>query len=317
MTTVADLAAEVRRPAASGKANKASPAISEGLTPKPLRIKKEGVYILTPEETLSLGMPVLSSGLTIEGYQRNPLKTQEHIRKMARALGCGVIFPTATVALDEDGSLQLTDGGHRALAHVMSGQPFRVEVRKMNIEEQRELFHHQTFGKKLKGDQSVLTGDTPLAEYVQDVFTAPETPWAGLIHYPPKSGYLSPASLELLAGMFGAGKLINSGEAKALREGFNPKEADRLAGLIRAFGTPKTNPQAFASVPRRAIVEAAVLILLRNDTARAGDDARWMTHMPRFDFSLWLHLRASRALRMELIRHWNKRLPAERKVEVQ
>lgn len=314
---VLDIAQDVRLPEAGGKrANKASPSIAEGLKPKPLGKLREGIHELSPEQTLSLFMPVLQVGDGISGYQRDARKTQKHVRQIAKAIEDGIMIPTATVAKADDG-YYLTDGGHRGLASIMTRSNFRVEIRSMNEAQQRELFHNQTYGQKLRREHSVLTGDTSLALYVQDVFTAPESAWDGLItlsHNP--RGKLTPAGLESVAAMYGSGVIVSSGEAKRMAdEKFSEKFANELAHLIRAFGTPSTNPLAFTTLSLRAITMAAVMIL-RRGPRKEGDVRRWMMHMPKFDFAAYQHIRKATLLREELIKHWNKRLSAERRVEL-
>lgn len=312
MPTLYEIAKTIRRPEdLNGRAaHKASPSIADGIRPATPRLE-EGTAWLSPAELLAIEVPVLSLNGSITGYQRE--KIDNHVRAMARAMRQGKPFPAATIGMDENGVPAFTDGQHRALAAVMAGVRLRVDVRQLTTAEQRALFAGQRRAKSVAKSVLVLAGSDPISTYVQDAFTSPTSPWEGLIGENGRGGQISAASLFDLVVNY-AGNILSEGHSTGKADArFSPEAADELSLLLRAFGTPQTNPAAFAAMPRRAITQAAVFIVMRRGR-RPEDIKRWMRHMPKFPFAEFPHIRSARHLRAELIRHWNKRLSEDQRV---
>lgn len=313
--TIGDIASTFRARSGAGKANKASPFITEGLTPAPLpRLDDDHVVVLPPEQILSLQVNALHVNESVLGYQRLPTsRALRRVDEMTKALGRGVPLPDVQVTTDGE----VVDGVKRAIAHLALRRDMRVAPRDLSPAQRREIFANQGMSEKLTRDHAIWVANNPIAEYVRWAFLDPDSPWEGMVSQTSTKGKLSPAGLERLVGMYGTGAMLNSNEIQnraSVWDRFSVSRANQLARLLRAFGSAKTNPKAFHHTNLRAITSAAIVIILRDE--RPGNIDRWDSHMPRFDFADRRYdLSPKSAERVELLlRHWNKRLSPERQV---
>lgn len=317
--TVFELASQIPQVDLVGKRNRGGknrPPVTQGLTPEKFPTK-EGYFEVTPEQICSLRVPKIEVNGDIRGFQRE--KVNSHARKIARAMLTGEEMPPIFVSIFKNGLAYVDDGQHRALGAIIARRNLEVIVKKRTIEQARKLFANQSKAKNLKSDDTLLTGDSVLELYIQDAVTSDTHPWSDLVAPYGSSGTkMTPTSMAIIVGSYTFNSMNMGVQYLVSRpaEDFDVKEADRLAQMIRAFGNKQTNPLAFRARSLRAITYAALQIFRRNPTVRSDDVERWRRHMPTFDFAKYGHLLLrENDLALELIKHWNKRLPEERKVQ--
>jgi hypothetical protein len=328
--TVYDLSSDIRNinleaPAGKSSIKRKKPGhVTDGLTPEPFPMK-EGYYVVTPEQVASLEVPVISIGEDrVQGFQRDARDSKVHARNVARALIEGREFPPINVSIvkDENGvdHALVTDGSHRSVGSIIARVPIEVVVKRRTFEQAKVMFTDQRKQRKIKSDQTILTGDSPLEHYIQDALTSDDHPWSDMISPHLAGGdkrRMTPITAAQCIGAYTFDSM-NSSLAfytKASEQGFDLSKPDELVELIQAFGNKTTNPLAFRSRSLKAITYAAVYIFQRNPNTREGDRARWKEHMPKFAFEDYPHLLDKHhQLAQALIEHWNRRLPRNRKV---
>jgi hypothetical protein len=289
--------------------------VTKGLTPVPFPIQ-EGYFPVTPEQVASLKVPRVEVGDTIKGFQRDKINT--HARKIARAMLDGKEMPPLMVSIFPDGQVYVDDGQHRAIASIIARKNVEVVVKKRTVDQARQLFADQGRARSLKSDDVLLTGNSAIELYLQDAVTSDNHPWSRLVSPYSHSRGMTPTSMVICVGNYVFNSMTNSTNYIVGRDekDFNKRQADQLARLIDAFGSRTTNQLAWRSKSLRAITYAAIHVFRRNPDPRSGDEERWLRHMPTFDFAKYPHLlNREIELSLTLLDHWNKRLPAERKVQ--
>lgn len=300
--------------------------VTDGLTPKPFPMK-EGYYEVTPEQLASLKVPVITVGEKVTGFQRDARQSKAHARDMAKAMRDGEEFPPIIVSITKNSvtgeeEAIVSDGQHRSVAAIISRTSCEVVVKERDETPAKNLFSNQTKSKRIRHDHTLLTGDSPLEIYIQDALTSDDHPWSDMISDPESARdkrRMTPVTAATMIGayVFDAMSAGVNNYIKRSHEGFDTARADELAELIKAFGNKMTNPDAFRSRSLKSTTYAAIYIFHRNPAVKASDRKRWMEWMPRFAFRDYAHLwNNEQQLAQALVAHWNKRLPAERKVEV-
>lgn len=315
-----DLAVPVKQRQYSG-----GKPVTEGLKPKPFPMK-EGLHTVTPAQIASLEVPIITVGdEEIRGFQRDARDSKFHARKMAEAMKEGREFPPVMVSIikDENGKKHacVSDGSHRSIAAIIARMPVTVVTKERTYEEAKVLFTDQRKSRKINSDQTILTGNSPLEEFIQDAITSDDHPWSGMISSKLSGGdrlRMTPIAAAQCIGAYTFDKM-NKGlnyYSSASEKEFDLSRANELAELLQAFGNKTTNPEAFRSRSIKAITYAAIYIFHRNPATREGDRQRWREHMPKFNFGDYPHLLGKhQQLAQALVEHWNKRLPANRKVK--
>ena len=293
------------------------PPVTQGLIPQEFP-NKEGYYSVTPEQIASLRVPTIEVNGDIRGFQR--AKENIHARKIARAILAGDEMPPMMISIFPDGRAYVDDGQHRALGAVIARKPIEVVVKRRTVEQARKLFANQSRARKLKSDDTLLTGDSPLELYIQDALTSDNHAWSAMVTTSSggQTNKMSPTSMAIIVGSYVFNTLNQGTNFLCTRpvEQWDDRKGDQLAKLIQAFGTKTTNPLAFRARSLRAISHAAVYIFQRNKNVQKGDVERWLKHMPMFDFTKFPHLlNKENELAAKLVEHWNKRLPEARRVE--
>lgn len=298
----------------TNRGGKNMPPITKGLTPEDFPLHK-GYFEATPEQIASLRVPKIEVTNEVRGFQRE--KVNSHVRKIAKAMIAGEEMPPMMISIFPDQQAYIDDGQHRALAAVMTRMPLEVVVKERTVAQARKLFAAQSRAKKLSRDDTLMTGDSPIELYIQDALTSDNHPWASLVGVRSSRYRMSPTTMASAVGAF-VYNTMNTSINDFIRrpeEEFDESLAATLADLIHAFGTKTTNPVAFKGGVVRAIAYAAVHIFRRNENSQMQDYGRWMTHMPGFDFGKYPHLLNKEGhLSLELVAHWNKRLPESRRV---
>lgn len=291
------------------------PPVTHGLAPETFPVK-QGYITATPEQLASLRVPVIEVNGDIRGFQRE--KANAHARKIARALLDGEEMPPINVSIFPDGKAYVGEGQHRALGAIIARKPLEVVVKRRTVEQARKLFANQGKAKKIKSDDTLLSGDSVIELYIQDALTSDGHPWSDLVSANPSStSKMTPTTMAIIVGAYTYNTLNQGVNFYTSRDpiGFDEKLADQLADLIRVFGNKTTNPLAFRGRTLRAIAYAALLVFRRNPQSQDGDFARWRKHMATFDFGKYPHLLTKETeMAHALIDHWNKRLSADRKV---
>jgi hypothetical protein len=288
--------------------------VTKGLTPEPFPLK-EGYFSVTPEQIASVRVPRVEVGETIKGFQRD--KVNRHARKIARALIDGTELPPLMISIFPDGNAYVDDGQHRALGSVIARRSVEVVVKHRTVDQARQLFANQSRAKKLKSDDTLLTGNSAIELYLQDAVTSDDHPWTQLVTPYAAGRGMTPTSMVVCVGAFVFNTMTLSPTYFTSQDenDFDTRLADKLARLIEVFGVRTTNPLAFRAKSLRAITYSAIHIFRRNPNAKSNDEDRWIRHMPLFDFGTYPHLLNREVeLSLALVDHWNKRLPAERKV---
>jgi hypothetical protein len=298
----------------TSRGGKNRPPITQGLMPADFPLQ-EGYFQASPEQLASLKVPKIEVTDEVRGFQRE--KKNAHVRKIARAMLAGEEMPPLMVSIFEDGIAYVDDGQHRALASLLTRIPLDVVVKRRTVDQARKLFASQHKAARLRRDDTLLTGDSPLELYIQDALTSASHPWSSLVGMTATKYRMSPTTMAAAVGSFVYNSLsigINDFIRRPENE-FDDSLAAMLADLLHAFGTKVTNPVAFRGSVVRAITFAAIHIFRRNENAQVHDVGRWMHHMSQFDFGKYPHLLGKEAqLSIELVNHWNKRLPAQRRV---
>jgi len=298
----------------AGGGRKNANSIAMGLIPEPFPAT-EGYFVVSPAQLASLRVPKIEVGTDIKGFQRD--KMNSHARKIARSLLDGIEVPPITVSIFPDGEAYIGDGQHRALAAIIADKPMEVVVKRRTVEQARKLFAAQSQARKVKRDDTLLTGDSAIELYIQDALTSDDHPWSDLVAVNKSNTKMTPTTMATMLGSFVFNTFnqgVNYYTGKDDKE-FDLKQANLLATLIRAFGVRSTNPVAFRGRTLRAIANSATYIFRRNPNSTEKDVERWQRHMPSFDFGRYPHLLNKESeLTIELVNHWNKRLPDERKV---
>lgn len=324
--TLFELAAQIPQvdlaPGKKARGGKNRPPVTQGIVPEPFPTK-EGLFEVTPEQLASLVVPKIEVESDIRGFQRE--KTNTHARKIARAMLAGDEMPPIELSIfvDDQGKalaaeVFVGDGQHRGLGAIIARKPLEVIVKRRTIEQARRLFTNQSKAKNLRSDDTLLTGNSPLELYIQDAVTSDDHPWSDLVAPYKSERRMTPTTMAIIVGSFVYNTLNQGVTFHTTRPGddFDHNQADRLATLIRSFGSKTTNGLAFRGRSLRAISFAAVYVFRRNPSLKDGDVERWKQHMPKFDFSKYPHLLGKEAeMAVALVEHWNKRLPEERKVK--
>lgn len=329
--TVFDIASDIRvvdldTRERGGSREARTKVVTDGLKPKPFPMT-EGYYEATPEQLASLKVPVITVGDQITGFQRDARDSKSHARDMAKAMRDGKEFPPIIVSLTINSvtgeqEAIVSDGQHRSVASIIARKPCEVVVKQREETSAKNMFSDQTKSKRIRHDHTLLRGDSPLEHYIQDALTSDDHPWSDMISATGGSSDRRRMSPVTAAGMIGA-YVFDSMSAsvnnyiKRSNDSFDVEKANELAELIKAFGNKMTNPDAFRSRSLKSTTYAAVYIFQRNPAIKDTDRKRWMEWMPRFSFKEHAHLwNNDQQLAQALVAHWNKRLPAERKVEV-
>jgi hypothetical protein len=226
-------------------------------------------------------------------------------------------MPPLMISIFEDGQAYVDDGQHRALASVLTRIPLEVVVKRRTVEQARRLFASQSKGAKLRRDETLLTGDSPLELYIQDALTSTNHPWSSLVGMGSSRYRMSPTSMASSVGSYVYNSLSTSISdfIRKPESEFDENLAAMMADFLHAFGTKATHPVAFRGSSIRAITFAAIYIFRRHHAVAVNDVGRWMTHMPTFDFGKYPHLIGKEGqLAIEMVNHWNKRLPEGRRV---
>lgn len=287
--------------------------VADGYTPKRPH-GGEGLRQFTPEELCSLIVPVVSVNGSVRGYQR-PFRRQ-HARKIAVALLEGKRIPEITVAVDGNGVMSVVDGQHRAVAAVIAGTPIEGIVRRMNKEEQRQLFADQRKAASVDRNVLILAGTGPYERYIQDAVSNNDHPWSQIVSSTHGSKTrISPYSMMRLLGFYvgnaGSQQITRAAEAR-----WDEALADEMAPLVSCFGNKQSNPPAFRASALHGIGAASMYVFRRNDHVQSGDHERWIEHMPKFPWERWMHIRLGHDFTFQLVAHWNKRLSEVRRVRV-
>jgi hypothetical protein len=287
--------------------------VTHGLIPQPFPVQ-EGFFSVTPEQIASLRVPRTEVGSEIRGFQRE--KINVHARKIARALLDGAEMPPIECSIFPDEQVYVGEGQHRCLGAIIARKSLEVVVKRRSVEQARQLFANQSRAKKLKSDDTLLTGNSAIELYLQDALTREDHPWSPLVSAYP-SQKMTPTSMVICVGSYVHNTMSLSTTLHTTRtpEEFYVRLADQLARLIACFGTKTTNPFAFRAKSLRAISFAGIHIFRRNEHAQPGDEERWRRHMPTLEFARFVHI-LNREVELSLIMvdHWNKRLPEARRV---
>ena len=297
------------------RGGKNRPPVTQNLIPVEFPVK-EGYFEASSEQLASVIVPKVEVTNEVRGFQRE--KVNSHARKIAQAMLAGEEMPPVMLSIFPDDKAYVDDGQHRLLASMITRKPLEVVVKRRTVEQARKIFAAQSRAKTLRRDDTLLTGDSPLELYIQDALTSDDHPWSALVGVRATRYRMSPTTMAASAGAFGFNSLamsINDFLRRPEKE-FDTQKAASMADLIHAFGSKTTNPVAFRGGVIRAITLTAVHVFQRNGReATPKDYARWMTHMPQFDFNKYPHLLSKESqLSMVMLDHWNKRLPASRKV---
>lgn len=300
----------------TSRGGKNRPPVTQGLIPVEFPVR-QGYWEASPEEIASLRVPKIEVTNEVRGFQRE--KVNSHVRKIARALLAGDEMPPLMISIFPDQRAYIDDGQHRALAAIVVRKPLEVVVKERTVAQARKLFASQARAKSLRRDDTLLTGDSAIELYIQDALTSDAHPWSTLVGVRATRYRMSPTTMAAAVGAFVFNSLsvsINEFTRRSEEE-FDEGLAATLADLVHAFGTKSTHPVAFKGGVVRAISYAAVHVFRRNENAQMGDPGRWMTHMPNFDFGKYPHLLNKESqLSVELVHHWNKRLPEGRRVKI-
>jgi hypothetical protein len=307
--------------------HKSSPnnkAVTEGLSPEAFPLK-EGYFKATPEQLASLIVPIVTVGEVIHGFQRDARTAKAHVRKIAREMLKGVEMPPilVTITKDKNGNefAAVSDGQNRSVASIISRVPVSVVVDRRTAEEAALLFANQRKAKVIPRGSTILTGNSPVEEYVQDALTSDDHPWSGLISATITGGDRRRIPVNTAATVIGGYAYNNLNGSlpyfTTTTDKFDSARADDLATIIAAFGKKTTNPLAFKTSSLKAITNAATCVFQRNAASEPGDKKRWETHMGKFLFEDYTHILSRHLLLTQaLIDHWNKRLPEDRKVTI-
>lgn len=309
-------------------AQEQSKPIAADMSPKAFPLA-EGVFEVEPEQLLSLKVPLYDPA-TGQGFQRDVLRFPQHCRYIARCMLQGAEVPILVASIFPDNQPYVTDGQNRAIAAIITRTRVRVDIQRRTVAEARALFNNQQEAWKLSSDLMIMSGNSPVALYIQEAVSDSNHPWhsyvgPGAARYPGKGHVggqdrdkLSPTQVSTAVGMFAYNTL--NAQTRALGRRNDPIDrmrADQLARLLSVFGTKHTNRNAFRAGSVWAIARAATEIFLRNPNARPGraDERRWMQVMGGFDFGKYPHLisHQDNELVRKLIEHWNKRLHADRR----
>lgn len=302
-----------------GRARKSDLPIVSGLTPAPFR-NEVGYRVIAPEELLSLRIPIVHRGKEkITDYQRK--LSIGHATSIAWAMLEGKDVPNIQISLDEKGDAYCTDGQHRAVAAIIARQPIDAVVAQRSYHSAHQLFADQALAKKPTANHLILTGTDRMARYVQDALTQTNHPWHNLVHETHKQK-LQPSTMHRLVTMYGCDVIgaLTADKVRKVAARFDTDRADELAELIGVFGKDAhgefrkdNNHAAFKQTNLSALCQAAVYTLIRAEDIHPGaDKARWMTHMPDFNWIKFGYIRDQKAMTEQLLDHWNKKKTARR-----
>lgn len=294
---------------------------TRNFSPQPFP-RREGLRKITPEELLSVRVPVVRiiEG-RIEGYQRK--FTPRKARAIARWLEANRAdylrtMPVIEISVTPDGEAFYTDGQHRAAGAVMAGLPLRAVITRRSQSEARRLFALQGKATRPSRDLLIIDSEGPFEEYIQDAITSDNHPWSCLITSAQNGSSktkISPTAAHTMLQIYIRG--INQSAARAVGTvtdpgQFDKKSADLLADLILCFGKKTSNPLAYSAIALRAISLTARAVLM-DRVPHPEDLERWYRHMPKFEFRDYAYLKSSNELADKMIKHWNFRMPPNRK----
>lgn len=320
MQTIEDIANTILKvDPRTGKVTNARKRISiaEGMTKRKPPLKP-GLVDLTPEQALAVYVERVSvdGEGAVAGYQRR--LTIQHARRIARALAAGKDVGEVTLGLDNE-RLFATDGQHRLIACVIAKRPIKAVIRPMTKPQRAERFASQSQAKRVTADVLVLAGANPIHRYVQRAVASRSSgrdhTWANLVGEKSNLDVMGPSvAYQALVSYTTNNMVAHSIAADDPRIGaFTAEVGDELAQLLHTFGTKRTNPLAFRPVAIRAIAATAVLAIMR--TGRHSEDvARWTRHMAGFDWMGYAYLKRGPDITEHLVKHWNKRLSANKKI---
>lgn len=310
------------------------PSVQRGGKPatgnlKPGRFPRgEGLKTLKPQELLAVRVPKtrIVNG-KIEGYQRN--FNAEKARSIARWIAANPddyiktlpVIEISIVGTGNDFYAFYTDGQHRGAGGVISVMPIRAVITRRTEDEARRLFTLQGKASRVSSNLLIIDSDGPFEEYIQDALTDEAHPWAKLISSSingSSANRISASAAFTMLQIYVRGKYTPPGRIIGNNpdtDEFDKKAADELATLMSVFGTRTSNPLAYSSTGLRAIARSARAILM--DHERHVDDwNRWLRHMPIFRFADYAYLKSNIEMANALIKHWNKQLPAKRKIRL-
>lgn len=310
-TSIYELGKTVKRAYGSGKVNPDSKSIVDGLKPVKVNLE-EGYHIVEPKHLASFLVPrqEVKEG-RIHGFQR-PEITRPHIRRISESIQEGTPMPAIEVAQYKN-SLWIVDGQHRALGGIDANSAMPVLVRRLDAEQQRQLFASQSRARRVDPSTLVLSADDDYSEYIQDAVTSNSNPWNDIVTYSTSSTTRITPNQMFTAIIGYMASAVRHDRRIVDTVMFERSKADELAMLYKAFGNKKTNPLAFKPLSLKAITYAAIFVIRRTGS-RPQDIERWINWMPIFQFNEYQGLRSSKELGTAMIRHWNKRLSVENKI---
>lgn len=312
MATLHDLLLQVKQVNDKGKAQSDALSVVQGLVPRPLVGVPGQNRWVSEEELLSLEIPVLHrNGGGFVGFQRTLDPTKA--RKIGRAMLEGKQFPPIDASILPDGRVVGTDGQHRGAGAVIARMPALVAFTERSYEAARQIFADQGKGTRVNANVLVLSASDAFSEYVQDACTRSDHVWSDLVGEQASEGRISASQMRESISGYCLNRLGTSRDESGSSLEFSERLADEMGILLRAFGTKKTNFDAFRPTSVRAITSAAILIIRRRDSRKADID-RWGRHMPTFSFSDYRHLRRGTELTDALRKHWNKHLVSRNQV---
>lgn len=286
--------------------------VADGLKPKKPPAK-EGLHHFTPEELLTLHVPVITTNGAVRGYQRPFYRG--HARNMAVSQLNGDPMPKMHISIDGHGTMFTTDGQHRAVSGVITGLGADGIVEKMSKDQQRRLFANQRKAKPVDRNVLVLAGDGPYESYIKKACGDESHPWGKIVSPNPSSKVrITPFAMQGLLLMYVSNTRGARSPSAVHEERWDERLADELAPLVACFGNKRDNPLAFQQSALMAIGETAMHVFRRNENVQKDDYKRWLTHQAKFPWDDFPWIRKQAEFTNRLVLHWNKRLHASRKV---
>lgn len=291
------------------------PSIVEGLTATKFKVEPDKTYRLKPAQTLTAQVDrfELTPDGKGDGYQRK--YSLHNIWSMSRDMKAGDVFPPGLGALNNDGTIDLVDGQQRAIASVIAGTEYRVEVLRLTQAQRIRIYDKQADGQKIKEDDRVLRQTGPVADYLR-LATADVTHT-----FHPLLENLNSSQARWVVAAWTLKRPINSKNSKIGKvfpgqeydANFVPRHGDETAALLKTWG--KYNEQAIGGYQSKAIISMAIKAL--GATTKPKFQERWNNRMHLFEWDKHLaeyrsfRSNDSRLLEIPLIDHWNSGLPRD------
>lgn len=279
--------------------------------------KKVGLVQITPEQALSIIVERVTVNGKIDGYQR--VQDQWQARRIAAALSRGEDIAEVSLALDK-GNVYADDGAHRLMASVIAKKPVWGVIRERSPEQRAARFTNQSKARRPGSDVLALSGGSAIHRYIQAAVVArkngAEHPWAQLVGQKNTSAVMGPHLAVVALTNYALairGSNTSRMDDERINRGFKPVMGEELARLFLTFGTKSTNPLAFRPAAIRGIADASVTIIAKQGR-KPADIERWARHMATFDWAGYAWVRSSRELAIVLVRHWNKRLGDDKRI---